>query len=106
MSTDDSISEDVSSSVALSHDHTSASGGKESEASIVSSEDTVSGLAIPEKEHPAARQVQTLEGLLQAAEGAVKSRPSGTPACNISHKIRSVAPCSLGCLCFVFSGTR
>ncbi|XP_036450867.1 M-phase phosphoprotein 9 [Colossoma macropomum] len=90
MSTDDSISEDVSSSVALSHDHTSASGGKESEASIVSSEDTVSGLAIPEKERPAARQVQTLEGLLQAAEGAVKSRPSGTPACNISHKIRNL----------------
>ncbi|XP_072514753.1 M-phase phosphoprotein 9 [Salminus brasiliensis] len=90
MSTDDSISEDVSSSVALSHDHTSANGGKESEASIVSSEDTASGLAIPEEERPAARQVQTLEGLLQAAEGAVISRPSGTPACNISHKIRNL----------------
>lgn len=88
MSTDDSISEDVSSSVALSHDHISANGGKESEASIVSSEDTVSG-----QERPAARQVQTLEGLLQAAEGAVISRPSGTPACNISHKIRSVVLC-------------
>ncbi|KAI4901053.1 hypothetical protein NFI96_034331 [Prochilodus magdalenae] len=90
MSTDDSISEDVSSSVALSHDHNSANGGKESEASIVSSEDTVSGLAIPEEERPVARQVQTLEGLLQAAEGAVISRPSGTPACNISHKIRNL----------------
>uniref|UniRef100_A0AAY5EBT6 Uncharacterized protein n=1 Tax=Electrophorus electricus TaxID=8005 RepID=A0AAY5EBT6_ELEEL len=31
MSTDDSISEDVSSSVALSHDQISANGGKESE---------------------------------------------------------------------------
>ncbi|XP_066506945.1 M-phase phosphoprotein 9 isoform X2 [Hoplias malabaricus] len=90
MSTDDSISEDVSSSVALSHDHTSGNGGKESEASIISSEDTVSGLAIPEEGRPAASQVQTLEGLFQAAEGAVISRPSSTPACNISHKIRNL----------------
>ncbi|XP_046717421.1 M-phase phosphoprotein 9 isoform X2 [Silurus meridionalis] len=71
MSTDDSISEDVSSSVALSHDPTSPNGGKESEASVVSSADTVSGLALPE-------------------EAAVISRPSSTPACTISSKIRSL----------------
>lgn len=71
MSTDDSISEDVSSSVALSHDHTSPNGGKESEASVVSSADTVSGLVLPE-------------------EAAVMTRPSSTPACTISSKIRSV----------------
>ncbi|XP_062870476.1 M-phase phosphoprotein 9 isoform X2 [Trichomycterus rosablanca] len=71
MSTDDSISEDVSSSVALSHDHTSANGGKESEASMVSSEGTVSGLAITE-------------------EAAVVNQPSSTPACNISHNIRNL----------------
>ncbi|XP_026995469.2 M-phase phosphoprotein 9 [Tachysurus fulvidraco] len=71
MSTDDSISEDVSSSVALSHDHTSPNGGKESEASVVSSADTVSGLALPE-------------------EAAVITRPSSTPACTISSKIRSL----------------
>lgn len=82
MSTDDSISEDVSSSVALSHDQISANGGKESEASIVSSEDTVSGL--PEEEHSASHP----EGFLQATEGA--NRPSTTPACSISNKIRSV----------------
>lgn len=81
MSTDDSISEDVSSSVALSHDHISADGGKESEVSIVSSEDTVSGL--PEEERCASHPVQTLESFLQVTEGA-------TPACNISNKIRSV----------------
>ncbi len=63
MSTDDSISEDVSSSVALSHDQISANGGKESEASIVSSEDTVSGL--PEEERSASHP----EGFLQATEG-------------------------------------
>ncbi|XP_060765152.1 M-phase phosphoprotein 9 [Neoarius graeffei] len=71
MSTDDSISEDVSSSVALSHDHTSPNGGKESETSVVSSADTVSGLALPE-------------------EAAVITRPSSTPACTISSKIRSL----------------
>ncbi|KAB5543372.1 hypothetical protein PHYPO_G00078300 [Pangasianodon hypophthalmus] len=71
MSTDDSISEDVSSSVALSHDHTSPNGGKESEASVVSSADTVSGLALPE-------------------EAGVITRPSSTPACTISSKIRSL----------------
>lgn len=87
MSTDDSISEDVSSSVALSHDHISANGGKESEASIVSSEDTVSGL--PEEERSAPHPVQTLQGFLQATEGP--NRPSATPACDISNKIRSVA---------------
>ncbi|XP_050977407.1 M-phase phosphoprotein 9 isoform X2 [Labeo rohita] len=82
MSTDDSISEDVSSSVALSHDQISANGGKESEASIVSSEDTVSGL--PEEERSASHP----EGFLQATEG--ENRPSTTPACNISNKIRNL----------------
>ncbi|XP_016366080.1 M-phase phosphoprotein 9 isoform X2 [Sinocyclocheilus rhinocerous] len=79
MSTDDSISEDVSSSVALSHDQISANGGKESEASIVSSEDTVSGL--PEEERSASRP----EGFLQTTEG--ENGPSTTPACNITNKI-------------------
>uniref|UniRef100_A0A9J7ZIY7 M-phase phosphoprotein 9 n=1 Tax=Cyprinus carpio carpio TaxID=630221 RepID=A0A9J7ZIY7_CYPCA len=82
MSTDDSISEDVTSSVALSHDQISASGGKESEASIVSSEDTVSGL--PEEERSASHP----EGFLQTTEG--EDRPSSTPACNISNKIRNL----------------
>ncbi|XP_016386120.1 M-phase phosphoprotein 9-like [Sinocyclocheilus rhinocerous] len=82
MSTDDSISEDVSSSVALSHDQISANDGKESEASIVSSEDTVSGL--PEEERSASRP----EGFLQTTEG--ENRPSTTPACNISNKIRNL----------------
>lgn len=86
MSTDDSISEDVSSSVALSHDHISANGGKESEVSIVSSEDIVSGL--PEEERSASHPVQTLQGFLQATEGA--NRPSATPARNISNKIRNL----------------
>ncbi|TSM28134.1 M-phase phosphoprotein 9 [Bagarius yarrelli] len=71
MSTDDSISEDASSSVALSHNHTSPNGAKESEASVVSSTDTVSELALPE-------------------ETAVIIRPSGTPACTISSKIRGL----------------
>ncbi|XP_076876873.1 M-phase phosphoprotein 9 [Brachyhypopomus gauderio] len=87
MSTDDSISEDVSSSVALSHDHTSANGGKESEASGVSSEDTASGPAGPEEHRPA---VRTLEGFLQVAGDATLTRPSSIPACTISHKIRNL----------------
>ncbi|XP_026076236.1 M-phase phosphoprotein 9-like isoform X1 [Carassius auratus] len=82
MFTDDSISEDVSSSVALSHDQISANGGKESEASIVSSEDNVSGL--PEEECSASHP----EGFLQTTEG--DNRPSTTPACNISNKIRNL----------------
>ncbi|XP_035485577.2 M-phase phosphoprotein 9 isoform X2 [Scophthalmus maximus] len=81
MSTDDSISEDVSSSGALSHCHVSAEGdaGKESETSLVSSEGTsASGLAVPEDRHLAS----------QTAGGTVESRPMAiTPACN---KIRSL----------------
>ncbi|XP_022595535.1 M-phase phosphoprotein 9 [Seriola dumerili] len=81
MSTDDSISEDVSSSGALSHCHVSADGdgGKESETSLVSSEGTsASGLAVSEDRHTAS----------QTTGGTVESRPMDiTPACN---KIRSL----------------
>ncbi|XP_047426318.1 M-phase phosphoprotein 9 isoform X2 [Mugil cephalus] len=81
MSTDDSISEDVSSSAALSHCHVSADGdaGKESETSLVSSEGTsASGLAVSEDRHTAS----------QTTGGTVESRPVDiTPACN---KIRSL----------------
>ncbi|XP_053196585.1 M-phase phosphoprotein 9 isoform X2 [Scomber japonicus] len=82
MSTDDSISEDVSSSGALSHCHASPDldGGKESETSLVSSEGTsASGLAISEG---------TRRATSQTTGGAVESRPMDiTPACN---KIRSL----------------
>ncbi|XP_069021625.1 M-phase phosphoprotein 9 isoform X2 [Embiotoca jacksoni] len=81
MSTDDSISEDVSSSGALSHCHASADGdgGKESETSLVSSEGTsASGLAVSEDRHTTS----------QTTGGTVESRPMDiTPACN---KIRSL----------------
>ncbi|XP_072227852.1 M-phase phosphoprotein 9 [Leuresthes tenuis] len=81
MSTDDSISEDVSSSGALSHCHVSADGdvGKESETSLVSSEGTsASGLAVSEGRHT----------ISQTTGGTVESRPMDiTPACN---KIRSL----------------
>ncbi|XP_017292247.1 M-phase phosphoprotein 9 [Kryptolebias marmoratus] len=79
MSTDDSISEDVSSSAALSHCHASADGGKESETSLVSSEGTsASGLAISEERHTTS----------QTTGGTVESRPMDiTPACN---KIRGL----------------
>ncbi|XP_037340162.2 M-phase phosphoprotein 9 isoform X2 [Pungitius pungitius] len=76
MSTDDSISEDVSSSGALSHGHASpdGDGGKESETSLVSSEGTsASGLAVSEERHATS----------QPAGGPVESRPMDiTPACN------------------------
>ncbi|XP_068562554.1 M-phase phosphoprotein 9 isoform X3 [Cebidichthys violaceus] len=81
MSTDDSISEDVSSSGALSHCHVSpdGDGGKESETSLVSSEGTsASGLAVSEDRHTAS----------QTTGGTVESRPTDiTPARN---KIRSL----------------
>ncbi|XP_041816835.1 M-phase phosphoprotein 9 isoform X3 [Chelmon rostratus] len=81
MSTDDSISEDVSSSGALSHCHASADGdgGKESETSLVSSEGTsASGLAVSEGRHTTS----------QTTGGTVERRPIDiTPACN---KIRSL----------------
>ncbi|XP_026211255.1 M-phase phosphoprotein 9 isoform X1 [Anabas testudineus] len=78
MSTDDSISEDVSSSGALSHCHV-GDGGKESETSLVSSEGTsASGLAVSEERHTTSK----------TTGGAVESRPVDiTPACN---KIRSL----------------
>lgn len=65
MSTDDSCSEDVSSSVALSHCHASADGdgGKESETSLVSSEGTsTSGLSVSEDRQSAS---QTTGGTVQ-----------------------------------------
>nr|XP_046230425.1 M-phase phosphoprotein 9 isoform X3 [Scatophagus argus] len=81
MSTDDSVSEDVSSSGALSHCHASADGdgGKESETSLVSSEGTsASGLPVSEDRHTTS----------QTTGGTVESRPVDiTPACN---KIRSL----------------
>ncbi|KAI1901186.1 hypothetical protein AGOR_G00057590 [Albula goreensis] len=85
MSTDDSISEDVSSSAALSHHHADAdaSAGKESEASIISSEDIPAG---PEEEPDPVRSVRTLQGFLQATAGAVRSRSPPTPASSSSHK--------------------
>ncbi|XP_046873887.1 M-phase phosphoprotein 9 isoform X2 [Hypomesus transpacificus] len=85
MSTDDSISEDVSSSGALSHCHVDANGdeGKESEASLVSSEGTsASGLAGPEDGHTHTSQTTV---------GAVESRSRTiTSACSIPQKIRSL----------------
>ncbi|KAJ8415559.1 hypothetical protein AAFF_G00425390 [Aldrovandia affinis] len=88
MSTDDSISEDVSTSAALSHQHNAdASGGKGSEASILSSGDTTPlGLAGPEEEEEdrdPVRSVRTLQGFLQ---GAVRSRSPPTPASGSPHK--------------------
>ncbi|XP_041825630.1 LOW QUALITY PROTEIN: M-phase phosphoprotein 9 [Melanotaenia boesemani] len=81
MSTDDSISEDVSSSGALSHCHVSPDGdvGKESETSLVSSEGTsASGLAVSEEKYTTS----------QTTGGTVERRPLDiTPACN---KIRSL----------------
>lgn len=81
MSTDDSVSEDVSSSGPLSHCHVSADGdgGKESETSLVSSEGTsASGLAVSEDRHTTS----------QTTGGTVENRPVDiTPACN---KIRSL----------------
>ncbi|CAL8318285.1 unnamed protein product [Lota lota] len=83
MSTDDSISEDVSTSGALSHCNASADGdgGKESEISCVSSEGTsASCLAGLEDGHT--RPPKTSQG------GKVGSRPMDiTPACD---KIRSL----------------
>ncbi|XP_036385847.1 M-phase phosphoprotein 9-like [Megalops cyprinoides] len=90
MSTDDSISEDISSSVALSQDHAEANGGKESEGSVVSSEDTASALAGPEKERTSVEPVQTLQGILQVATGAVKALGPHTPASNSPHKNRNL----------------
>ncbi|XP_062340283.1 M-phase phosphoprotein 9 isoform X1 [Osmerus eperlanus] len=85
MSTDDSISEDVSSSGALSHCHVDANGdeGKESEASLVSSEGTsASGVAGPDDGHTHTSQTTV---------GAVESRSRTiTSACSIPQKIRSL----------------
>ncbi|XP_034048047.1 M-phase phosphoprotein 9 [Thalassophryne amazonica] len=81
MSTDDSISEDVSSSGALSHCHVSPDGDvcKESETSLVSSEEiSASGLAVSEHRHAVSK----------TTGASVESRQMDvTPACN---KIRSL----------------
>ncbi|XP_018608354.2 M-phase phosphoprotein 9 [Scleropages formosus] len=91
MSTDDSISEDVSSSAALGHDNTEECGGKESEASIISSEDSPSGLTGPEEERSAVRSVRTLQGFIQAAAGAVNNQVSPKTKCSSGHKNRSLS---------------
>ncbi|XP_023699087.1 M-phase phosphoprotein 9 isoform X2 [Paramormyrops kingsleyae] len=90
MSTDDSISEDVSSSGALDHDSVEESGGKESEASIISFEDSPSGLAGPGEEHPPVQSVRALQGFIQAATGVVKSQDPSVPKFNSGHKSRSL----------------
>ncbi|XP_054612393.1 M-phase phosphoprotein 9 isoform X2 [Dunckerocampus dactyliophorus] len=81
MSTDDSVSEDVSSSGPLSHCQVSADGdgGKESEVSLLSSEaTTASGLAVSEDRRSAS----------QPTGGTVASQPVKiTPACD---KIRGL----------------
>ncbi|KAM4532415.1 M-phase phosphoprotein 9 [Fundulus diaphanus] len=74
MSTDDSISEDVSSSAALSHCHASADGdgGKESETSLVSSEGTSASAALEDRNTSS-----------KTTGGTVESRHVDiTPACN------------------------
>ncbi|KAL4646619.1 M-phase phosphoprotein 9 [Arapaima gigas] len=91
MSTDDSISEDVSSSAALGHDNAEECGGKESEASIISSEDSQSGLAGPEEERSAVHSVRTLQGFIQAAAGAVNNQGTPTVKCSSSHKSRGLS---------------
>ncbi|MEQ2273010.1 hypothetical protein XENORESO_019955 [Xenotaenia resolanae] len=76
MSTDDSVSEDVSSSGALSHCHASADGdgGKESETSLVSSEGTsASGLAVLEERRATSK---TTGGTVESIHVDI------TPACN------------------------
>lgn len=77
MSTDDSISEDVSTSGALSHCHVSPDGGKESETSLVSSEGTsASGLTVSGDRHTTS----------QTTGGTVQCRPmDNTPACKIRN---------------------
>ncbi|KAG7480980.1 hypothetical protein MATL_G00061950 [Megalops atlanticus] len=90
MSTDDSISEDVSTSAALSHNNADASGGKESEASIISSEGTPSGPTGLQEERSPVRSVRTLQGFLQAAAGAVRSETPPTPVSSSSHKSRNL----------------
>uniref|UniRef100_W5MEN8 M-phase phosphoprotein 9 n=1 Tax=Lepisosteus oculatus TaxID=7918 RepID=W5MEN8_LEPOC len=69
MSTDDSISEDVSTSAALSHENAETSGGKESEASILSSEEAAPGLAGPEEEHAAGGSIRKLRGIFPTTPG-------------------------------------
>ncbi|XP_015221855.2 M-phase phosphoprotein 9 isoform X1 [Lepisosteus oculatus] len=69
MSTDDSISEDVSTSAALSHENAETSRGKESEASILSSEEAAPGLAGPEEEHAAGGSIRKLRGIFPTTPG-------------------------------------
>ncbi|KAJ8380256.1 hypothetical protein SKAU_G00010340 [Synaphobranchus kaupii] len=87
MSTDDSVSEDVSTSTALSHNNADASGGKESEAS---SEDTPSGPPGPEEQRDRVRSVRALQGFYQSTAGAVTGRSPLTPASGSPHKSRNL----------------
>ncbi|XP_072310434.1 M-phase phosphoprotein 9 isoform X3 [Eucyclogobius newberryi] len=71
MSTDDSISEDVSSSGALSHCPVGADGGKESETSLVSSEGSSAlGLSVSEDRHTTSH----------TTGGTVQCKPMDIPA--------------------------
>ncbi|KAG5835086.1 hypothetical protein ANANG_G00268400, partial [Anguilla anguilla] len=89
MATDDSISEDVSGSVALSQDHAENSVGKDSEGSV-DSEDALSGPTASEEGRISAQSAQTLEGILTAAAGTVTNKGPITPASNSAQKNRNL----------------
>uniref|UniRef100_A0A665U1M1 Uncharacterized protein n=1 Tax=Echeneis naucrates TaxID=173247 RepID=A0A665U1M1_ECHNA len=105
MSTDDSISEDVSSSGALSHCHVSpdGDGGKESETSLVSSEGTsASGLAVSEDRHTASKTTggtvetrpmditPTLRALVQEIQSSGETDPEIWKDCEVGNDQRRV----------------
>ncbi|KAK1156398.1 M-phase phosphoprotein 9-like isoform X1 [Acipenser oxyrinchus oxyrinchus] len=88
MSTDDSISEDVSYSAGVSHENVESNGTKESESSIISSEDSPPIQPGADMEDSTAKPVRTVKGFFQSSPELMNSIGPGTAIQHSSNKSR------------------
>lgn len=88
MSTDDSISEDVSYSAGVSHENVESNGTKESESSIISSEDSPPIQPGADMEDSTAKPVRTVKGFFQSSPELMNSTGPETAIQHSSNNSR------------------
>ncbi|XP_041083161.1 M-phase phosphoprotein 9-like isoform X2 [Polyodon spathula] len=96
MSTDDSISEEVSYSAGVSHENVESSGTKESESSIISSEDSPPIQPGADMEKSPAKPVKTVKGFFWSSPELMNSTDPRTAIQHSSNKSRVNAGETLG----------
>ncbi|KAK6476486.1 M-phase phosphoprotein 9-like [Huso huso] len=96
MSTDDSISEDVSYSAGVSHENVESNGTKESESSIISSEDSPPIQPGADMEDSTAKPVRTVKGFFQSSPELMNSTGPETAIQHSSNNSRVNADETLG----------